>query len=226
MTGNSNTYSFGPSIGSLALVAFSRCGIKRTEVLAEHMENSYMETNLMQSDWGADGITWWTVERLSQPLTQGVATYSVPANVLSVLDVYIFNGTSNRLITNFSRTDYASLANPTEQGFPTVVWYDRLLSPQLTLWPTPDGAATYTMYYYAYTQIQDAVAKQGGTAAIPFWWLDAFVADLAWRLSKHHAPALEAARKIDKEEAYAKACKQVEPSALWISPGLAGYYRP
>lgn len=218
-------YTFNPPIGSLALNAFSRCGVKRTELLAQHMEDSYMETNLLQADWAADGIIWWTVELVSQPLTQGVSTYSVPANVVSVLDVYINNGTSNRLIGNFSRTDYASLANPTEQGYPSVVWYNRALSPSLTLWPTPDGAATYTMNFYAYTQIQDAVAKQGGNAAIPLWWLDAFTSDLAHRLSRHYAPALEAARKIDKQEAYAKACKQVEPSAMFINPGLQGYYR-
>lgn len=226
MTGLSGTYSFAPTIGSLALNAFSRCGVKRTELTPQHMEDSYMETNLLQSDWVADGITWWTVELLSQPLTQGTATYSIPANVVSVLDIYINNGTSNRLITNFSRTDYASLANPSQQGFPTVAWFDRALSPSLTLWPAPDASATYTMGYYAYTQIQDAVSKQGGQPAVPLWWLDAFTADLAHRLSRHYAPALEAARKVDKQEAYAKACKQVEPSALYIQPGLIGYFRP
>ena len=185
-----------------------------------------METNLLQADWSADGIIWWTVELISQPLTQGISTYSVPANVVSVLDVYINNGTSNRLITNFSRTDYASLSNPSDQGFPTVVWFNRALSPSLTLWPAPDNAATYTMQFYAYTQIQDANARQGGNAAIPYWWLNAFTADLAHRLSRHYAPSLEAVRKVDKQEAYATACKQVEPSAIMITPGLAGYFRP
>src|ERR1700724_4670258 len=122
---NSGTYNFNLSLGSLALNAFSRCGIRRTELTPQHMETAYIETNLLQENWGADGITWWTVELLSQPLTQGVATYPVPANVVSVLDIYINNGTSNRLITNFSRTDYASLANPSEQGFPTVAWFNR-----------------------------------------------------------------------------------------------------
>ena len=226
MTGTSNTYNFSPPIGSIALNAFSRCGVKRTEIVAQHMEDAWMETNLLQANWGADGITWWTVELITLPMTQGVATYPVPANVVSVLDVYINNGSSNRLITNFSRTDFASLANPTEQGVPTVVWYDRLLAPTLTLWPSPDGNATYTLNFYAYTQIQDATAKEGGNAAIPYFWLDAFTADLAYRLSRHYAPALEAARKIDKQEAYATACKQVEPAAMFISPGLQGYFRP
>ena len=209
----------------MALNAFARCSVRRTELTPQHMEDAYLETNLMQSDWGADGITWWTVELLSQPLTQGTATYSVPANVVSVLDIYINNGSSNRLITNFSRTDYASLAEPAQQGFPTVAWFDRALAPTLTLWPTPDDAASYTMYFYAYTQMQDANIKQGGTPAIPYWFFDAFVAGLAHRLSRIYAPQLEAVRKVDAQEAYAKANKQVEPSPMYISPGLQGYYR-
>ena len=230
MTGNSGTYAFQPPIGSLALNAFARCGVRRTELVAQHMEDCYLETNLLQADWAADGITWWTVELIPQPLTQGIATYPVPANVISVLDVYIspngVAGGNNRLVLPFSRTDYASLNNPTQQAFPTSFWYDRALAPTLTLWPVPDGATTYQMNYYAYTQTQDAVLKQGGTAAIPYWWLNAYVADLSHRLARIYAPTLEAQRKVDRDEAYARACKQVEPSPIYINPGLAGYYRP
>ena len=226
MTGNSGTYAFQPPIGSLALTAFARCGLRRTMLTTQHWDDAFNETNLMQSEWGADGITFWTVQRVDQPLTQGVATYTVPANAITVLDVYINNGSSNRLIVGFSRTDYASLANPNEQGFPTSFWQDRLLTQTLTLWPVPDGEATYTMSYFIYTQMQDAIVAQGGTAAIPFYWLDAFTAGLAHRLSRIYAPALEAVRKVDKEEAYAKASKQVEQVPLYIAPGLSGYFRP
>ena len=221
----SGTYNFAPNAGQLALNAFSRCQVKRTEILAEHMENAWMESNLLQSDWGADGITWWSVQLITQALTQGVATYSVPVNTVSVLDVYINNGSSNRLIFPFSRTDYASLAEPNEQGFPTTFWWDRLLSSTITLWPVPDNNATYTMSYYVYTQLEDVVLRQGGNPAIPYFWYNAYVADLAHRLARHHAPALEAIRKQDKIEAYANACKQVETNQMYITPGLSGYFR-
>jgi hypothetical protein len=226
---NSGTYTFAPPIGVLTLNAFSRINVKRAEILSEHMENSYLECNLLQADWSADGINWWTVELINQPLTQGVSTYSIAANIISVLDVYVSpnNGASglNRLLFPFSRTDYASLGNPAEQGFPTSFWFDRALSPSLTLWPVPDGSTTYLMSYYAYTQTQDANLRQGGNAAIPYWWLDAYVADLAHRLSRHHAPALETVRKQDKIDAYNRASKQVEPAPMYLSVGLASYFR-
>ena len=225
MTGTSGAYNFNPPIGSLALTAFSRCQVKRTEVLAEHMQNAFMETNLLGSSWGADGITFWTVQLISQPLTQGVATYTVPANALTVLDVYINNGSSNRLIFGFSRTDFASLGNPDTKGFPTSFWQNRVIPQTLTLWPIPDGSATYTMDYYIYTQMQDSVLANGGNAALPYYWLDAYTADLAYRLSRHHAPQLEAVRKVDAKESYERAAKQVEQVPLYIVPGLTGYFR-
>lgn len=222
---NSGTYTFNPPLGQLTLNAFARCGVRRTELLPAHMEDAWMESNLLQAAWAADGITWWSVDLITQALTQGTATYDVPANVITVLDLYISNGSSNRLIFPFSRTDFASLATPTQQGFPTTFWFDRALSPTITLWPVPDGSATYTMSYYVYRQTQDATIRQGGNAAIPYFWLDAYVADLAHRLSRIYAPALEQQRKMDRDTAYQLACDQVEPSAMYITPGLSGYFR-
>lgn len=226
----SGTTNFNPPIGTLTLSAFSRCGVKRTELTPQHMQDAYLECNLLQSSWGADGITWWTVGRQDVPLTTGVGTYTVLPNVVSVLDVYVSpdNGQNgqNRIIAPFSRTDFASLSNPNEQGFPTSFWWDRVIPPTLTLWPVPDNNTTYLMTYYYYSQIQDAEIKQGGNAQLPYFWLDAYVADLAHRLSRGYAPALEQLRKADKVEAYDRACKQVETSPMYINPGLAGYYRP
>lgn len=225
----STNYAFNPPLGSLTLAAFSRCGVRRTELTATHMQDAYFESNLLQSGWSADGIVWWTVELVRQPLTAGSPTYGIPRNTVSVLDVYIApdsgNSGQNRLILPFSRTDYASLAKPTQQGFPTSYWYDRALVPTLTLWPVPDSTTTYLMSYYIYTQPEDAVLRTGSQVAMPYWWLDAFVADLAHRLSRIYAPQLEGARRVDRDEAYARANKQTEPSYIYVTPGLSNYYR-
>lgn len=221
----SGTTSFNPPLGSMTLSAFARCGLRRTELLAEHMDNAYLELNYLQSAWAANGITWWTVELVSQTLTAGTATYTVPASAVSVLDVYINNGSSDRLIFPFSRTDYASLAEKTTQGFPTTFWWDRVIPSTITLWPVPDSNATYTMNYYVYQQMQDAVIRQGGNAQIPYWFIDAMVADLAHRLSRIYAPTLEMQRKADRDEAWLNANKQVEAGDLYITPGLSSYFR-
>ncbi len=221
----SGTYNFAPSLGTVVLSAYQRLQIRPAAITQQHLDDAMKEANYMQAAWGSDGILWWTVEQISVPLVQGTQTYTIPTNIISVLDVVINNGSSDRLILPFSRTDFASLGDPTTQGFPTSYWYNRALVPTLNLWPVPDGSATYTMNYYAYTQTQDATFGNGAQPAVPNWWLDAYVAGLAHRLSRIWAPALEQLRKSDAMEAYAVACKQVEPSPLYITPGLAGYFR-
>src|SRR5262249_8801628 len=149
------------------------------------------------------------------------------AETVMILDLYIvISNNNNRLITPFSRTDYASLANPQEQGVPTSFWFDRLATnPTVTFWPVPDGNETSAVYY-RYRQMQDANVRQGGNAEIPYLWLDAYVADLAHRLSRIYAPDKEQLRKQDRDVAYALAAKQgVENTPLFISCGLSGYYR-
>ena len=225
----SNQFSYNPALGTLVQQAFARCGVRRTMLTATHMEDAMQESNLLQSDWSADGIMFWTVELVRQPLTPGAPSYGIPSNTVSVLDVYVSpnNGQSgqNRLITPFSRTDYASLADPLQTGFPTSFWYNRAMVPTITLWPVPDNSTQYLMSYYVYTQPDDAVLANGKQVSVPYWWLNAYVADLAHRLSRIYAPNLEAQRKLDKDEAYNKACEQVEPAPLYVQPGLSSYYR-
>lgn len=221
----SDSWNFAPPIGSMTLLAFARCGVRRAELGSTHMEDAYLEANLLQSDWVADGITFWTVERVDQPLTAGAPTYLLPSNVVTVLDVYITAGGQNRLITPMSRTDYASLATPSQQAFPTSYWFNRADTPTLTLWPVPDSAQTYAMSYYVYTQPQDAVLRGGGQADVPYWWLNAYIADLAHRLSRIYAPQLEAQRRMDRDEAYTRASKQIENAPMYITPALSNYFR-
>ena len=218
------TTAYAPSLGNLFTSAFGRIGVRPPALTQQHLQDAYNEANFLQADWSADGITWWTVTLNTQALTQGTATYNVVAGTVSVLDVYINNGSSNRLIMPFSRTDYASLANPTTQGFPTSCWWNRVLTPTITLWPVPDGNATYTMQYYTYNQTQDATLGSATAPSIPYFWLDAYVAGLAHRLARLYVPAMEQLRAMDAEKAYMRACKQVETSPLYVTPGLQGYF--
>jgi hypothetical protein len=222
----SGTTTFNPTIGDLFLNAFSRCQIKRTELTAQHIQDAKLEANFIQIAWANDGLTLWTVDFQTIPLVQGTATYSVPLSTVMILDLYIVvSGNNNRLIMPFSRTDYASLSNPSQQGVPTSFWFDRTLSPTVTFWPVPDGGEP-SAFYYRYRQIDDANVPQGGNAEIPYLWIDAFTAGLAHRLSRAYAPQVEQLRKADYQEAYALAAKQgVENVPLHIMPRLQDYFR-
>lgn len=222
------TYNFNPGLGDVILDAFSRCQVKRTELTPQHIADAKYAANFLQIAWANDGLILWTVDKQTIDLIPGTATYSVPSNTVMILDLYVVQGsggsTQNRLIMPFSRTDYASLAQPNQVGFPTSFWFDRLVEPTVTFWPVPNEDAT-SVEYYRYRQIQDADVRQGTKIEIPYLWLDAFAAGLAHRLSRSYAPNLEAQRKMDYQEAYLLAAKQgTENVGLYLTPGLIGYF--
>lgn len=222
----SGTYDFNPSLGELVLEAFARIGIRQTEVTEQHIRHATVSANLVLSEWSGLQPNLWEVSLQTTPLVQGTDTYTLPDRTVMILDLYISVDGIDRYIMPVSRTEYASYPNKAQQGFPTVYWFDRLISPTVTLWPVPDGNATYTMKFYTVRQTQDAVLSEGQTVEIPYRWLDAFAAALAWRLSEKYAPGIEMRMQQKAERAWTLAAAQdTENVPLYIAPGLSGYYR-
>ena len=226
----SGTYNFNPSLGEMTLYAYNLCGIRGTALLQEHMESARMAANMMLGRWSSDGVNLWTVDKQSVPLIAGQATYTVPDNTIVMLDTYIVtsNGgmSTNRIIMPISRTEYASYPNPESEGFPTTFWFDRLLSPTVTLWPVPNGTQT-SLDYYRVRQIQDSNFSDGQQVELPYYFLEAFAYGLAQRLALIWAPEKVQMLKPLADESYQIAASQnVETANTYISPMISGYFRP
>lgn len=225
----SGTYNFAPSSGDIVISAYGRIGIRPTEILQTHLQQAVMEINLLQSKLSNLQPNLWDVDLQALPLTQGVATYSIPAETVMITNAYVRIGsgtnTTDRLIFPISQTEYAAIANKSIQAPPTQYWFNRLISPTITFYQVPDGNGPYTVYYYRVRQIQDATLPNGYQMEVPYLWLDAMIAGLAHRLARVYTPALEQIRKADAEEAWAIAAKQnVENVPMFIAPGLNGYF--
>ncbi len=224
----SGTFLFSPSLGEVVLNAFARIGIRRTEIVQTHLMDARMEANLLLAKMSDIQPNLWTVDLQALPLLQGAGTYTVPAETAMILDAYIRfgNPSTDRSIYPISRSEYSTYPNKSTQAFPTIFWFDRLVSPTLTLWPVPDGNGPYTLFYYRVRQIQDAEYVNGQNIEVPYLWLDAFTAGLAARLARIYAPSLEGQRKMDADEAWALAAKQdTENVYMMLNPGLSSYFR-
>jgi len=226
----SGTYSFSPSLGELTLYSYNLCGIRNTALLQEHMEAARMSSNLMLARWSNQGVNLWAVDLVTVTLVAGQATYPVDANTVMILDAYL--GITNsgpeidRIIMPISRTEYASYPNKTQQGFTTTYWFDRLLSPTITLWPVPDGNSAQVLKYYRVRQIQDSNFTNGQNVEIPYLWLEAFAYGLAARLAVIFAPDKVQILKPMADESYQIAADQnVEYAQQYISPMVSGYFR-
>ena len=225
----SGVYNFAPTGGEIIMNAFQRIAIRPTELLATHLSSAVMELNLLMARMSNMQPNLWTVDLQSLPITQGNATYSLPADTVMITNAYISvgSGTSriDTLIWPLSQTEYAAIANKSSQGKPTTFWFNRTISPTITFYLTPDGNGPYTVNYYRVRQIQDATLPSGVNVEVPYLWLDALVAGLAHRLARIYQPQLEQIRKADADEAWNIAATQnVENVDLYISPGIGGYF--
>jgi hypothetical protein len=228
---SSGTYNFSPSNGEIVLAGFERIQVRAPSIRPEHMQSARREINFLLAGWSNKTPNLWKVQLQSTTLTQGITTASVPPQTVMILDAYISQNTAassqvNRYVTPISRTEYASYSQPQTQGFPSVYWFDRLISPTVTFYQAPDSAGPYVFNYYACNQVQDANIASGETPDIPYRFLDAMVADIAHRMSRIYAPPLEAIRKQDAKDAWDVASSQdVENVKYALAPQLSVYYR-
>lgn len=226
------TYAFNPSLGEITLYAYNLIGVRNTALLQEHLEAARMAANFLCANWSNRGVNLWAVDLITEPLVTDQSTYTVPSNTVMILDAYVTTDQTgediDRIILPISRSEYASYPNKAQQGFPTVYWFDRLISPTVTLWRVPNvtNGPKY-LKYYRVRQIQDSALQGGTQVEVPYLWLDAFAYGLAARLALIWAPDKLAMIKPLADEAYAVAAEQnTEYAQVYVSPTLSGYWRP
>lgn len=227
----SGSYQYNPSMGETVMYSYMMAGVKPTALVAEHMFSARMAMNMMLARWSNQGVNLWTVDLVTVPLVQGQSTYSVDASTIMVLDAYmaiVQNGVeTDRTIVPVSRSEYATYPNKDQQGFTTVFWFDRLISPTITLWPVPDGSSAQYLKYYRCRQMQDANFTSAQNVEAPYRYLEAIADGLAYRLAKIWAPDKAVALKAVADESYQVAALQdIEQAQQYISPMIGSYFSP
>jgi hypothetical protein len=232
---SSGTYNYSLSNGEAVFAAFERIGVRAPELRQEHFVTARRELNDLFVELSNRVVNLWTVTRPEDgnaiTMVQGTLTYTIPSNVVMILDAYIsLNfGTTNQTdtyITPMSRTQYASLADKDDEGRPTSYWFDRTINPTVTMWPVPDQGGPYTFGYYACLQLQDANLPSGETPNMPYRWLGVLTAGLALRLARVYNRAALADCKADYADAWNWAAEQdTENVNTSYTPALSCYYR-
>lgn len=235
----SGTYAFSPALSALVTASFSQIGIKPTEIVVEHMKAAEMQSNLLLCQFSNLQPNLWISDLRTEVLSQGTATYALDAEIVAIQAAYISTTvsgtTTDRTITPISTVEYAAQPNKATQGFPASYWFDRQITPQVTLYPVPDGNLTYTLYLRCVRQVQDAAVVGGKNVEIPYRFFTAFVDGLAHRLGMSFpAAAKEALGPSWRSDLKAQAAdswdiassQDVEHgTSMHISPQFGGYFR-
>ena len=190
----SGTTAFDLDLTEAVEEAFERCG---AEVRSGYdLRTARRSMNLLFADWANRGYNMWTMDSATIPLVAGTATYVLPADTVDLLDHVIRTGAGNAstqvdlTITRISEPTYSTIPNKLIQARPIQIWVQRLNTPQVTVWPVPDGSQSYQLVYWRLRRIQDA---GGGvnTMDMPFRFMPAMIAGLAYYLSMKVPGALE-----------------------------------
>lgn len=233
---SSGTRSYNPAASDLVLTAFSKgCGLSATQLTAEHMRTATHEANLLNAQWGNEGVCLW--ETLAAypgeaiPLVPGVQAYSVPPETIAILYAVlrINPGQLNQqdlVLAPLSTTEWGYITNKNFQSRPTSFWWHRIIDPNILLWPVPDSSIPYTLIIQPLLQIQDTVLPAGVTLDMPQRFFDAWVDGMATRLSRHYAPDRYQANALAETRSWSLAVKRGgEDVMMNIVPVMAGYYR-
>ena len=237
----SGIWNFALANISLVFEAFDRIGIRPPEVTRHHLNSSRVSLNLELLEWSNAGMNFWETVSGSVTLTAAVPTYTLPANIVTLTEVYFstVNGggagiNSDRILTPITRTDYAALPNKLQPGTTSQYWFQMLMVPQITLWPPPVvGGPSYVLNYYGLRQIMDANLGGGEIPDVPYRGVDALVSRLTQRLCEKFGPvdpqartALMAEKKAIAGEAYELfARRDQEPGAMSYRPDVSSYAR-
>jgi hypothetical protein len=216
--------NFNLDVAELCEEAFERCGSElRT---GYDLKTARRSLNLLTIEWANRGINLWTVEQGVIPMVTGQSSYSLPNDIVDVLDMVIRTGTGAQqtdiTINRISEPTYATIPNKTAQGRPIQAWIRRLSgaeyplpgapsitvinNPQVVVWPAPNSPGDqYTLVYWWLRRIQDAGNGGAKTMDIPFRFLNCMVAGLAYYLSMKIAtvdPGRRAELKMDYEQQF------------------------
>lgn len=236
----SGTFAFSPALSRMVISAFSRIGVRRTEIVVEHMKDAEFESNLLLCEWSNQQPLLWVSELDTQVLTPGTQTYTLGAEVVALQLVYISttdgNGSStlDRPLGALSTVEYHGIPNKGLEGRPTSFWFDRQATPQITLWPVPDDAETYTLKLRVVRQVEDAVMAGGVQVEIPYRFNTAFVDGLAARLGAVYPEKAKGAlgpqfTQILEGRAQRSwdiaATQDTESVPIHVTPMMGGYWR-
>lgn len=225
----SGTFAFAPSAADCVLNAFARLQIRATELTQQHLADAYNESNLLQVEFANRQPNLWTSELYTVTLVASTATYTLPARLIAITAAFVSttsgSTTTDMIIGPVSASEYAVYPVKAQTGIPNVYWYNRQATPQITLFPVPDDATTYTLSLRVLAQQEDASMASGTTLDLPYRWMDAFTAGLAARLAQIYKPEMADRLDARAERSWTIAAKEdQEDVPLTIAPAIGGYY--
>lgn len=202
--------------------AFDRVGDAGPIRSGYDLQKARRSLNLLFSEWANRGLNMWTIEAKTLALSDGTATYNLPADTVDVLDASFRDSDGyDRTLRRISFTTYSQTYDKSLDGTPSSYMVMRTATPTITVWPKPDANAT--LAYYRIRRMDGLVSGIGGSPDVPHRFVPALTSGLAYYLSLKDPRAGDRVSllKADYEEQISLADgEDRERSSLRLVPGV------
>lgn len=237
---SSGTYAFALPNASVIVEAFDRIKRRPTTIMRHEMLSARTSLNLEMIAWENAGFNFWKTTSGTINLVANQATYTLPANLVTLEEVYysaVNQGgagvNQDRIMVPITRTQYSQIVNKLQQGIPTQFWYEMLPLQQITIWEVPQAgqvAPQFVLGWFGLQQMQDANLGGGETPDVPRRAFDALCAKMTVRLCEKFGPEDGGAMMKEKvalaEDAWAKLQnRDQEPGPILMRPNVQVYGR-
>ena len=178
----SGTRAFSLDVATAIEEAYELAGLEaRTSYDAVTARRSL---NIMFADWSNRGIQMWQITKVELTLTEGTSEYTINSYDIDILDAYI-QKTVSGIVTDYAldrvdRNEFISIPNKATKARSTEYWLERLKTPVIHLYPTPENS-TDKLIYYVWLRIEDNTT-QINDVDIPSRFMPCLVSGLAYYL--------------------------------------------
>lgn len=178
----SGTRAFSLDVATAIEEAYELAGLEaRTSYDAVTARRSL---NIMFADWSNRGIQMWQITKVELTLTEGTSEYTINSYDIDILDAYI-QKTVSGIVTDYAldrvdRNEFISIPNKATKARSTEYWLERLKTPVIHLYPTPENSID-KLIYYVWLRIEDNTT-QIDDVDIPSRFMPCLVSGLAYYL--------------------------------------------
>ncbi len=213
--------------------AIRRCGLSPASITAETNDIAREDLFMLIMSLSSRGLNLWCIDVKEIPLVAGQATYVLPTGTIDVLNLLLAtpvgDGTFSEIpVMPINRDDFANLPRKsTQSAVPVNYYFEKLVEPQITLWPVPNDDTKH-LNLYRYRQIQD-VGDLTDELELPARWLEAVCWQLALRLA-FELPNVSADRvTLVKQMADSMVIEadgnETDGAPVYFAPGIGVYTR-
>ena len=188
------------SISDIVEEAYERIGIQG--VSGYQLKGARRSLNIMFQEWGNRGLHYWEVGNntitlvngqniytMFRSATDGTSDATAVYGVDDILEASYRNGSSvDSPLTKISRSTYQALSNKSATGQPSQYFVQRFIDKvTVTLYLTPGSTQAGNLVHFWYVKrVQDA-GNYFNAADVPYNYIPAMCAGLAYYLSLKYA---------------------------------------